>query len=288
MRRSIFPKALLAAGLMAVAALTGQARPALAQVEEQALVDQSTLAVQEMLGNGEGGNAAHFNDAITLLRRARAVMVCPRVFRAGFIFGGQGGSCVLLARDGAGSWSSPAFYGIGSGSVGLQIGVQDAMIMMMILTDKGLSALMDSQFKIGADASIAVAVIGGGISGSTTAAVGADIVTFAKTRGLYAGISLDGSLLSANSARNRAYYGQSYGARQIVVDMAAHNPGADPLRAALMRYGAAGNAQALSQGGYPQQGAQQPGGYPQGIPAQQGYQPPPSYSSGGVQAQPLR
>ncbi|MBI0434240.1 lipid-binding SYLF domain-containing protein [Roseomonas sp. KE0001] len=277
MRRSISPRMLLAAGLLALAGLAGQPRAALAQAEEQNLVDQSTLAVQEMLGAGSDRNAAHFNDAISLLRRARAVMICPRVFRAGFIFGGQGGSCVLLARDGAGSWSSPAFYGIGSGSIGLQIGVQDAMVMMMILTDRGLSALMDSQFKIGADASIAVAVIGGGIGGSTTAAVGADIVTFAKTRGLYAGISLDGSLLSANSERNRTYYGQSFGARQIVVDMAAHNPGADPLRGALMRFGTAPASQ-------PPQPPAQPG-YQQ--PQQQPYQAPPGYQGGGVQAQPL-
>ncbi|WP_051014739.1 lipid-binding SYLF domain-containing protein [Teichococcus cervicalis] len=280
MRRSILasvpaPLALALAGLLALA------RPAAAQVEEQALVDRSTLAVQEMLGAGDGGNAAHFNDAIVLLRRARAVMVCPRIFRAGFILGGQGGSCVLLARDGAGSWSSPAFYGLGSGSIGFQIGVQDAMVMMMVLTDKGLNALMDSQFKIGADASIAVATIGGGIAGSTTAAVGADIVTFAKSRGLYAGIALDGSLMTSRSDANRAYYGQGYSARQIVIDMAAHNPGADPLRAVLLRFG----------GQTPPTGAvaPAPAGQAQIPPTTPGYEPPPSYQpGGGVQAQPLR
>jgi len=279
MRRPIFGAALLAAAsLLAL----GTARPAMAQAEQQALVDRSTLAVQEMLGASGDANAAHFNDAVALLRRARAVMVCPRVFRAGFIFGGQGGSCVLLARDGAGSWSSPAFYGLGAGSVGLQIGVQDAMVMMVILTDKGLAALMDSQFKIGADASIAVATIGGGIAGATTAAVGADIVTFAKTRGLYAGIALDGSLLTGRSEWNRLYYGQSYGARQIVVDMAAHNPGADPLRGALMRYGANATAQQV-----PAQ--QQPyGQQQQSYAPQQPYQPPPGYAGGGVRAEPLR
>jgi lipid-binding SYLF domain-containing protein len=264
MRRSIFGLALL----LAVAA-PGLAQ---AQVEQQTLVDRSTLAVQEMMGNGAEGNAAHMNDAMVLLRRARAVVVCPRLFRAGFILGGQGGSCVLLARDGAGSWSSPAFYSMGSGSIGFQIGVQDAMVMMMVLTDKGLSALMDSQFKIGADASIAIATIGGGIAGATTAAVGADIVTFAKTRGLYAGVALDGSLLSTRSDWNRAYYGQNYAARQIVVDMAAHNPGADPLRGALMRYGTAAAAQSAAPA-------------PMGAQQQQPYQPLPG---GGVQSTPLR
>lgn len=293
MRRSIFAPTNLAATLAAALLMTmALARPAAAQVEQQALVDRSTLAVQEMLGAAGPADAGYYNDAVTMLRRARAVMICPRVFRAGFILGGQGGSCVLMARDGAGSWSSPAFYSLGAGSLGLQIGVQDAMVLMMVLTDKGLSALMDSQFKVGADASIAVATIGAGISGSTTAAVGADIVTFAKTRGLYAGIALDGSLLSSRSDWNRVYYNQSVAARQIVVDMAAHNPGADPLRGALMRFGGAPAAAAPAQPyqqqpqGYQPQGNQPQGNQPQGFQTQ-GYQPPPAYQ-GGVQSQPLR
>ncbi|WP_439598726.1 lipid-binding SYLF domain-containing protein [Falsiroseomonas sp.] len=207
--------------------------PAAAQQEEQALVDRATLAVQELMSSGEQAG-----DAVGFLQRARAVMVCPRVFRAGFILGGEGGSCVLIGRDGAGSWSSPAFYGLGSGSFGLQIGVQDAMVAMMIMTDRGLQAVMDSQFKIGADASLALATIGGGIQGSTTAAVGADIVAIAKSRGLFAGVSLSGSVLSYRPDSARSYYGREYSARQIVVAMEAHNPGSDPLRAMLLRYGA--------------------------------------------------
>ncbi|EHM03545.1 hypothetical protein HMPREF9946_00028 [Acetobacteraceae bacterium AT-5844] len=274
MRHSISPKVKALPVALALALLV-PACAATAQGEEQVLVDRATLTVQEMLSGSDGPQT----DAVGMLRRARAVMVCPRIFRAGFIVGGQGGGCVLVARDGAGSWSSPAFYSMGSGSIGFQIGVQDAQIMMMILTDKGLSALMDSQFKIGADASIAVATIGGGIAGATTAAVGADIVTIAKSRGLFAGIALDGSLLSSRSGSNRAYYGQAYSARQIVVDMAAHNPGADPLRAMLMRFGPPNNPLAASAGAAaaPQQ---QPAGQPM-----QGYQPPPQ---GGIQATPLQ
>ena len=127
-----------------------------------------------------------------MLRQARAVMVCPRVFKAGFFFGGEGGNCVLAARDASGSWSYPAFYAMGSGSFGLQIGIQDAQFIMMILTDKGLSAIMDNQFKIGGDASIAVATLGAGVQGDTTAGLGADIVAYTQARGLYGGISAAG------------------------------------------------------------------------------------------------
>lgn len=217
-----------------LAALPGAAR---AQSETQGLVDRATLTVQEMLTEGDPSATRDVN---RLLGQARAVLICPRLFRAGFIFGGQGGDCVLTARDGAGSWSSPAFYTIGSASFGFQIGIQDAQVMMLILTNKGLNAVMDSQVKLGADASVALATIGGGIAGATTTAVGADIVSYARTRGLYAGISLEGSLLSSRSDFNSGYYGRPVATRQIVVDMQAHNPAADPLRAALMRFGAGG------------------------------------------------
>jgi lipid-binding SYLF domain-containing protein len=208
--------------------------PARAQGDQQALVDRAALAVQELLTTGDGAQ-----DARSFLRRARAVMICPRIFRAGFILGGEGGSCALVGRDGAGSWSSPAFYQLGAGSVGLQIGIQDAMVMMMIMTDRGLQAVMDSQFTLGADASIAIATIGGGIQGGTTTAAGADIVSVARSRGLFAGISLQGSILTFLSDWVRGYYGRDYSARQIVVGMEAHNPGSDPLRAMLLQHGAA-------------------------------------------------
>jgi len=222
---------LIILGLVLLAGCAGTPQ----QGEEQGLVDRSTLAVQEILGEGHDRlNAAN------LLRRARAAMVCPRIFKAGFFFGGEGGGCVLIGRDGAGSWSSPAFYSIGSGSFGLQAGIQDQMILLLIMNDKALNAVLDSQVKLGADASLAFATYGGSIEGSTTAAVGADIVAYARARGLYAGLTLEGSLLSARSAWNRGYYGQDVGPREIVVAMRAHNPGADPLRAALLRFGAAG------------------------------------------------
>ena len=228
--------------LLAVAALAAlpwlAPRPAQAQGDEQTLVDRATLAVQEMLNNDLS------QDPRKALAHARAVMICPRVFKAGFIVGGEGGACVLLARAGNGTWSYPAFYGMGSGSVGFQIGIQDAQFVMMIMTEKGLRAVLDSQFKFGADASLAIATIGAGIQGATTGALGADIVAFSQTRGLYGGISLEGSLMGQKSGWNRAYYGRELGSRQIVIDMQAANPGADPLRDVLTRGGAGAQQQA--------------------------------------------
>ena len=225
-------------------------RPAHAQGDQQTLVDRSTLAIQEMV------NQDLSDDPRRMLGRARAVMICPRVFKAGFFFGGEGGACVLLARAGNGTWSYPAFYGMGSGSFGLQIGIQDAQFVMMIMTEKGLRAILDSQFKLGADVSLAIATIGAGVQGATTGALGADIVAFSQTRGLFGGISIDGSLMGQKSEWNRAYYGREMGSHQIVMDMQASNPGADPLRDVLTRYGTPEQKQAA-------------------VPAPAAYQPPP-------------
>jgi SH3 domain-containing YSC84-like protein 1 len=252
-----------------------------AQGQQQAVVDRATLTVQEMTAENPGQLQAN-------LRASRAVMICPRVFTAGFIIGGSGGDCVLLARDGAGSWSAPAFYGIGTGSVGFQAGIQDSEIVMCILTQKGLDAVMDDQFKLGADAGIAIATIGAGVEGATTAATGADIAAFSRARGLFAGASVAGSLLTSRTGWNQAYYGQPLAARQIVMQMQANNPGADPLRAILMRWASPGPGMGpamASAAAYPP-----PGGYPPGYApasAPQPLAPMATAPTGSVQSQPL-
>ena len=217
----------LLAGTAALVALPVAARAA---AEQQALVDRATLTVQEFMRD------QHAADIRSLLRRARAVMVFPRVFRGGFIIGGEGGSGVLVARDGAGNWSSPAFYGLASGSIGLQIGVSDSQIMVFIMNDRALQAVLQSQFKFGGDASLAIATIGAGIEGGTTAAMRADIVAISRSRGLYAGISIEGSLVSRRNDDNAAYFGRPVSPEEIVLRMEAHNPGADNLRAALAAF----------------------------------------------------
>ena len=241
---------------------------------EQTLVDRAALTVQDMMTQTVS------QDPRTMLRRSKGVMICPRVFKAGFFVGGEGGSCVLLARSGNGTWSYPTFYDIGSGSFGFQFGVQDSQLMLMIMTNRGLNAVMDSQVRLGANVSVAVASFGAGVQGSTTAAVGADIIAFAAARGLFGGVSLEGGVMSARIDENQSYYGQPLAARQIVLQMQGVNPGADPLREVLTRYG---GSEPSYQGGAPGGGYQPPSGqqaYPptyQAPPGQQAY--PPAYQA---------
>ncbi|OYV49044.1 MAG: hypothetical protein B7Y73_03915 [Acidocella sp. 35-58-6] len=197
----------------------------------QHLVDSSTLALESLMEGPPGHQAQDF------LRKARAVVICPDIFRAGFMIGGEGGGCVMVARAAGGSWSAPAFYSMGSGSFGLQIGVQSAKVLMLVMTEGGLNALLNSQFKIGADAGLTIATLGAGVNGSMSTALNADILTLSKTEGLYGGISLAGSVFSNDSGMEQSYYGNADDARDIIINMKASNPGANPLRAMLTKFG---------------------------------------------------
>ncbi len=221
--------------LLAAALALGTAAPACAGTPQH-LVDSSTLALEDMVGSGMGNQVEY------MLRRSKAVVICPNIFRAGFIFGGEGGVCVLSARADDGTWSYPAFYSLGSGSFGLQIGLQSAEVMMMVMTKGGLNALLNSQFKFGLDGGLTIATLGGGINGSMSTALNADIVSFSDTEGLYGGISLSGAVMSDNTNLEQRYYGQAPGARAIVLYGQGTNPGANPLRTLLQRYGAPGGA----------------------------------------------
>jgi lipid-binding SYLF domain-containing protein len=138
------------------------------------------------------------------LSRAKAVLIAPQIVRAGFILGGSGGRALLVARDGQ-SWAGPAFYTLGTASIGFQAGVDVSEAIIVVMTDKGLNALLSSSFKIGADASVAAGPVGAGASATVTA----DLITFTRAKGLYGGLNLDGTIVNTNVAWNDAYYGRS-------------------------------------------------------------------------------
>jgi len=169
------------------------------------------------------------------LAKARAVLIVPDLVKGGFILGAEWGTGVLLARDSAGRWSGPAFYSVASGSVGLQIGVQDAETVFVIMSEAGLRAVMENRFKAGANAGVAVAHVGGGAHAATTSNAGADIYAFNKAVGVYGGASLDGSGLLPRHSWNAAYYGGNPVPEDIVLNRRLDNPQADRLRDVLAR-----------------------------------------------------
>ena len=138
------------------------------------------------------------------LGRAKAILIAPQIVRAGFILGGSGGRALLVARDGQ-SWAGPAFYTLATASVGFQAGVDVSEAIIVVMTDKGLNALLSSSLKIGGDASVAAGPVGAGASSTVTA----DLITFTRAKGLYGGLNLDGTVVSTNVPWNDAYYGRS-------------------------------------------------------------------------------
>src|SRR5579864_6677176 len=197
--------------------------------DEQNVVDDAATAVERL--STSAGVAANARD---LLHRARGVMIVPTLVKGGFIFGAQGGTGVLLSRDPkTGSWSYPAFYAMGAGSFGLQIGLEVSKIMLIIMNDKALHAVMRAEFKIGAEAGIAVVTLGGGAEASTTAAGGADIYALAESAGLFGGVAIQGGIIKPLVDEDHRYYNANVTAQQIVLARSAKNPGADKLRASL-------------------------------------------------------
>ena len=166
------------------------------------------------------------------IRRAKAVLIAPEVAKAGFIFGGSGGRAVLLVRNAkTGRWMGPAFYTLTTASVGFQAGVSVSEMMTLVMTDKGLNSLLATSVKIGGDASIAAGPVGAGANADVTT----DFVAFSRSKGLYGGLNLDGTVITVADNWNKAYYGRDIQPADILVRASVRNPQADRLAEALNR-----------------------------------------------------
>lgn len=222
-------RSLLAGGAAATLAPLPFAGTARADAKRQALVDSSLEAARKILAGKD------YPDAAKVMKGSRGVLIVPELVQGGLIFGLAGGRGTLMAR-GARDWSPPAFYAMGSGSVGFQIGAKVSEVLFIIRTEKGLQALLDHKFKFGAEAGVTMAVVGIGVEGATTGAGGADIVAFASSQGLFAGLSVEGSYIDPDNDWNALYYGAGATTRAIVLDRKFNNPGAEPIRQFMAGY----------------------------------------------------
>ena len=205
-------------------------QPARADAKRQSLVDSCLATAQKILSGPD------FPDAAKQMTTARGVLIMPELVQGGFIFGAAGGRGVLMGRQSPNNWSYPAFYGMGSGSVGLQVGGKVSEIVFIIRTEKGLQAILDHKFKFGAEAGVTLVAVGAGLEGASTAAGGADIVAFANSQGLFAGVSLEGSYIDADNDWNALYYGGGANAKTIISEQRFTNPGAEPIRQYLAKW----------------------------------------------------
>src|SRR5262249_2006735 len=167
--------------------------------EAQQLVEKAKLTVQSFTADQATGKAVR-----DLLKKAKGVYIAPEVLRGAFIVGASGGSGVLLIRDDKGRWNGPAFYPIGEASFGFQAGGDKSEVMLLIMSDRGVSSMLATSVKLGADTSVAAGPVGAGAS-AETANLSADILSFSRQKGLFAGASLEGAVMSKRDGWNEAY-----------------------------------------------------------------------------------
>ncbi len=218
--------------LMTAAALgaCSFAPSALALTDQQEMVERARITFEKLITSPD------FSQLAGYVKRAKAIMIFPGLFRAGVVIGGEGGSGVLLVRDAQRGWSQPAFYSLASGSIGLQIGGQTSEAVFTIMSDKALNAVLDNQMKLGGNVSAAAGPLGQGMGADTTTNFGSDVYSFAKTSGLYGGISFEGAGIIKKDDWNRAYYGQGASPYAIVIQRKFQNPNTQPLLSALAPY----------------------------------------------------
>ena len=179
-----------------------------------------------------------------LLERAYGIVVVPQVVKIAMTIGGRGGKGVMAIRNPDGSWSSPVFVTLGGGSFGLQFGVQSTDVVLVLMSRQSVEGLADGKVTLGADASVAAGPLGRSSAAATDATLSAQVLSYSRSSGLFAGVALDGSVLAIDRGANEAAYGVAdVLASQIFEGKVTAPPAAQAFTAALVRATNAGASQ---------------------------------------------
>ena len=182
--------------------------------EQAALVDKATVTFKRFISDP---NMTWFRNNLC---SAKALLIIPQLLKGAFIFGAEGGTGVLVAKDEhTGQWSQPAFYTMASASFGLQAGAESSSIILMIMTDAGMDALLSTSFKLGGDVSIAAGPYGAGAKAATV-----DVLAFSRAKGIFGGISLEGSVIMPRDSWNTVYYQRNVRPVDIIIRRTVSNP----------------------------------------------------------------
>ena len=215
-RLSMFVVAILMCAVMVIFFTT----PVSADEKQDAtqLVDKARMTLEGFMADK---NMEAFQDVI---KKAKAILVTPQLLKGAFVVGVSGGSGVLMVRDEKTvQWEGPGFYTLGGASFGLQIGGQASEVILLAMTQRGVSSFLSNSFKLGADVGLAAGPVGAGAS-AASANLSADILSFARSKGLYGGISLDGSVVAVRGGLNEAYYSKKCDPTDIFVRNNVANP----------------------------------------------------------------
>lgn len=203
--------------------------------DNNALLTLGELLAEAQLTLYKMGNHREFKDQIMdNLRDAKALIIIPKRVKGGLVFGAEGGKGILVARTNDGKWSYPAFYDLGGGSIGLQIGIETSQIMTMVMTDRGLASLLEDRIAIGGELSAAVGTIGSGVEAGTTRNLDIDFFSYGISSGAFIGANIEGSILIPDNFSNSLFYGQDNVTPEAIIVEGKHsNTAAESLRVAL-------------------------------------------------------
>jgi lipid-binding SYLF domain-containing protein len=163
-----------------------------------------------------------------LLNSAKCIAIVPGEIKFAFVFGGNYGRGLAICRTGHG-WSAPMFLAVDGGSVGYQIGGSSTDLIMLFMNDHALQSLLGDKFKLGADASVAAGPVGRSATAATDARMNAEILSYSRTKGVFAGVALDGAVVQADKSGDRAMYGEHVNRHEILSGRVAIPPSALPL-----------------------------------------------------------
>ena len=195
--------------LFALMALLIFAGSSFAAASPESIINGAVSIIEEMSSE---------NDVSTMadtVKTSRAIAIVPSMVKAGFILGGEYGEGLILRHDN-GKWYGPSFYNIGGGSFGFQAGIQEVGLLLAVINERGVGAFMGSKTKLGGDFAVAAGPVGRRAEAATDAQIKASIYSYSISKGLFAGVSLDGSVISISVKRNKQYWGDKVTAKDAL------------------------------------------------------------------------
>jgi SH3 domain-containing YSC84-like protein 1 len=208
--------------------------------DEVRRMDAAATVLNEIMGTPDKGIPQE------VLESAKCVAVVPSMLKGGFVVGANYGKGVATCRTATG-WSAPAPFKIAGGSVGFQIGGEAVDLVMLIMNDKGMRNLLNSKFKLGADASVAAGPVGRHAEGDTDWKMRAEVLSYSRARGVFAGVALNGAAITQDDDETRALYGEKVSFEQILTGSVPPPAGSDKFLATVKKYSAEARANAKAE-----------------------------------------
>ncbi len=203
-----------------------------AQSEEAERIQESITVLNEIMATTDKAIPT------SVLEKAEGIAVFPGTIKGGFIVGAQHGRGILSARvEGSRAWSAPAFMSVTGGSFGAQIGAQAVDLVLVIINRRGLQKMVSNEFKVGVDAGVAAGPVGRDASAATDIQMRAEILSYSRSRGLFAGVNLNGSSIRSDNDANRRFFGKPLGTADIIFKpMTDAPPAVGALQTTLGKY----------------------------------------------------